>query len=161
MTFDNGFAILVLWLLISFAGYFVNTSSEAYFPILFPAVIYLTAFSLDLIMAKKALIVPVILLIIFIVSANSYSIILSDYSQNGLTYSKRLSLVKKIVKIADGREYNIIGVGPGSQFESFTMDYEYLAWWLGHGPAQSPQKLRFLIREGDGGVYINSVQGRD
>ena len=160
-VFDSGFTILLLWLLISFAGYFVNTSSEAYFPILFPAVIYQTAFSMDLIMAKKFFIIPVILLIIFIVSANSYSILLSDYSSKGLTYSKRLSLVRKIIKIADGRDYNIVGVGPGSQFESFTMNYEYLAWWLGHGPAQSPQKLRFLIREGTGGVYINSIQSRD
>jgi hypothetical protein len=159
--FDNGFAILVLWLLVSFAGYFVNTSSEAYFPILFPAVIYLTAFSLDLIMAKKALIVPVILLIIFIVLANSYFILSFDYSTKELTYSKRLSLVRKIIKIANKRNYNIIGVGPGSQFKSFTMNYEYLAWWLGHAPLRSPQKLKFIIQEDSSSVELNSIQGND
>jgi len=160
--FDIGFTLLLLWLLISFIGYFINeTSSGAYLPILFPAVIYLTAFSFDLVMTKKVLIIPVILLMILIVSANTYTILVSDYSVKGLTYSKRLSLVKKIIKIADKRSYNIIGAGPGSQFQSFTMNYEYLAWELGHAPSRSPQNLKFVIREGDNGVYINSIENRD
>jgi 4-amino-4-deoxy-L-arabinose transferase-like glycosyltransferase len=158
-NFDIGFTLLLLWLLISFIGYFVNqTSSGAYLPILFPAVIYLTAFSLSFIMAKKSLIIPVILLIIVIVSTNSYTILVSDYSVKGVTYSKRLSLAKKIINIADKRNYNIIGAGPGSQFQSFTMNYEYLAWWLGQAPSKSPQKIKFIIQENSSGVELNSIQ---
>lgn len=150
-----GFITLALWILISFVGYFVNqTFSEAYLPIFFPALVLLAAFSFDKIMKIKVFFIPTVLLIIFIVSVNSYFIISSEYSVKGLNFSKRLAIVKEIVKKADGRSYNIVGIGNGSQFESFTMNYEYLAWWLGHPPSKLSQKLKYIIKERGNDVFL-------
>jgi len=153
--YNVGFIILILWILISLIGYFANkTSSEAYLPILFPALIYLVAFSFDKIMKKKIFFIPAVLLVVFLSFMNSYFVILSEYSAKGLNFSKRLSIAKEIVKRADGRDYNLVGVGGGSQFESFTMNYEYLTWWFGHSSSKSPQKLKFIIRENKNGVFL-------
>lgn len=154
-TRQVGFMLLILWILISLTGYFVNqTSSEAYLPIFFPALIILAAFSFDKIMAIKKLFIPATLVIVLIIFANSYFVVSSEYSTKGLNFHKRILITNEIVKKAGGREYNIIGRGDGSRFESFTMNYEYLAWWLGHAPSRSPQKLKFVIQENSTGVFL-------
>jgi hypothetical protein len=151
----TGPLLLILWLIISFAGYFINqTSSEAYLPIIFPALIYLVAFSLDKLMHSKIFFIPAIILTVFIVLLNSHYAVLSDYSLKEITYSERLSVAKAIVKIADGNNYNLTGVGPGSQFTSFTMNYEYLTWWLGHAPSKFPQKLKLIIHENNDKIFL-------
>lgn len=150
-----GFVLLILWLLIPYVGYFINqTPSGAYLPLFFPAVIYLTAFSFEEIIKIKIFTIPVILLILFIAFINSYFIILSKDSVNALSFSKRVMIAKEIVKKSEGKEYNIIGRGDGSQFESFTMNYEYLVWWLGHSPAKSTQKLKYIIQEDKNGISL-------
>lgn len=152
---EVGFMLLALWILISVAGFFVNkTPSEAYLPILFPALIFLTAFTLDKIMGIKPFFIPMTLLIAFIAIVNSYFIISSEYSEKGLSFHNRLAIAKEIIKQAMGRNYNIVGIGEGSQFESFTMNYEYLTWWMGHGPVKYPEKLKFTILENASGVFL-------
>lgn len=154
---EIGFWLLALWILIPLAGYFVNrTSSEAYLPIFFPALIILTAFSFDQLLKKQILSIFTVLLIVFIALVNSYSAVLSDYSTSSFSYSKRLSVAKEIIKKADGRNYNIIGRGPGSEFASFMMNYEYLVWWLGNAPSKAPQKLKFVVRENNNQVFLNA-----
>lgn len=150
-----GFIMLFLWTTISSIGYFINkTPSEAYLPIFFPALIYLIVFSFDKIMNVKVFFIPVFLLIMFISIVNSYILVSSDYFTNKLNFSKRLSAAEKIVKKANGRDYNIVGKGDGSQFESFTMNYEYLTWRLGHPPAKSYKKLKITIEESEKGITI-------
>ncbi len=140
-----GFILLFLWILTSLVGYFINkTPSEAYLPIFFPALIFAIAFSFDKIMEIKMLFIPSILLILFFSLANSYFLISSNYFTGNMNFSKRLSFAREVVQKANGRNYNIIGKGGGSQFESFTMNYEYLTWWLGHPPSKFPQKLKFI-----------------
>lgn len=152
---EVGFTLLALWILISIAGFFVNkTPSEAYLPILFSALIFLVAFSFDKIIKIKPFFIPMTLLIAFIAIANSYFIISSEYSEKGLSFYNRLAIAKEIIKKAMGRNYNIVGIGDGSQFESFTMNYEYLTWWIGHGPVKSPEKLKFTILENASGVFL-------
>jgi GT2 family glycosyltransferase len=154
-TLNTGFNLLFLWLIISLGGYFANqTSSGAYLPIFFPAIIMLTAYSFDAVMSIKGFIIPTILLIVFILFGNSYNVISSEYSTREYGYSNRLSIAKEIIKNANGRNYNIIGTGDGSKFESFTMNYEYLTWWLGHPPSKSNQKLKYIIRENKNGIML-------
>ncbi|MDP2585362.1 MAG: hypothetical protein Q8P29_00615, partial [Candidatus Levybacteria bacterium] len=152
---DVGFLLLTLWISISLTGYFINkTFSEAYLPIFFPALIFLAAFSFDRIMRRKVFFIPMVLIIALITIANSYSVISSEYSVKEWGFSNRLAIVREIIKMADGRDYNIVGVGNGSQFESFTMNYEYLAWWLGNPPTKSPQKLKYIIQESKKGIFL-------
>lgn len=150
-----GFLLLALWLLISFSGYYINqTSSEAYLPIFFPALIFLTAFSFDKILKIRLLYFPAIIIIMIIVLMNSFYIISTEYSDRKYNFSKRLFIVKRVVEDAGGRSYNIVGKGEGSKFESFTMNYEYLAWWLGNAPSKSSQKLKFVIQENIDGISL-------
>lgn len=153
--YELGFILLALWIIISLVGYFVNkTPSEAYLPILFPALIILLAFSFDRIMKLKKLFIPAVIAVILLTFVNAYVSVSDNYSEKGLNFYKRLAVIKEIVKEADGEKYNIIGSGEGSQFESFTMNYEYLAWWLRHAPSKSPQKLKFVIQENSTGVLL-------
>lgn len=152
---EIGFTILTLWILIALVGYFVNkTPSGAYLPILFPALIILLAFSFDKIMKIKVLFIPVILTVILLSFMNSHFSFSENYSKEKLNFSERLSIVRDLVKKADGRHYNIIGVGKGSQFDSFTMNYEYLAWWLGNPPSKYPQRLKFIIQENNNKISL-------
>lgn len=154
-TYETGQMFLALWIIIPLAGYFINKiPSGAYLPIFFPAFIYLLAFSFDKIMKTKALFIISALLILFIVLMNIHFITFSKDSISKSDFSKRIAIAEKIVNEADGRPYNIIGRGDGSQFESFTMNYEYLAWWLGHPPSKSPQKLKYIIQENKNGIFL-------
>lgn len=154
-THEIGSTFLILWIAIPLAGYFTNkTPSGAYLPIFFPAFIYLLAFSFDKIMKTKAFFTITALLILFIVFMNAHFIMFSKDFINKSDFSRRIAIVEKIVKEANGRPYNMIGVGDGSQFESFTMNYEYLAWWLGHPPLKSPQKLKYVIQEDKNGISL-------
>lgn len=154
-TYETGQMFLALWIIIPLAGYFINkTPSGAYLPIFFPAFIYLLAFSFDKIMKTKALFIISALLILFIVLMNIHFITFSDDSISKSDFPKRIAIAEEIVNEAGSRSYNIIGTGDGSQFESFTMNYEYLTWWLGHPPSKSPQKLKFIIQEDEKGVSL-------
>ena len=155
---EVGFVLLALWILISVVGFFANkTPSEAYLPILFPALIFLTAFSFDKVMKIKRFFIPVFLSIIFIVLMNSYFVILSEYSAKSSNFKQRLLIAKEIVKKANGQDYNLVGKGEGSQFESFTMNYKYLTWWLGHSPSKSLKKLKFIIQEKESGAFFKNI----
>lgn len=154
-----GLAVLVLWVLISIVGYFVNkTPSEAYLPIFFPALIYLIAFSLGKIMSRKVLFIPTIIIILLFVCSNIYILLSSNYFTNKLNFSKRLTSANEIIKKTEGKNYNIVGKGNGSQFESFTMNYEYLTWWLGHSTSKKNERLKIYITEQDDQIF---VQRRD
>ena len=66
----------------------------------------------------------------------------------GLSFEKRKHTVEKILKIANGQPYNMVFKGPGSEFESSTMNYEYLAWWIAKNPpSKVKQNLGFIIEE--------------
>ncbi len=66
---------------------------------------------------------PSILILLFILFFNAYSLISQNYlAGKGYSFIDRLNVSKQVVKIANEREYNLIGRGEGSQFKSFTMN---------------------------------------
>jgi hypothetical protein len=65
----------------------------------------------------------------------------------GPTFSQRLTTAKQIIKESKDKKYMLQGTGQWSQYASFTMNYEYLTWWLGHAPARKEEPLRFVIQE--------------
>lgn len=62
-------------------------------------------------------------------------------------YKQRINMVRIIIQQAKGRKYNLLGKGPGSQFSSFTMNYQYLLWLRGNEPVSRKEKLQFIISE--------------
>lgn len=149
-----GILLLALWIVISLLGYFVNkTPSEAYLTIFFPAIIFLTAFSFEKIMRIKTLYFPTILTVISLAAINSYYLISTNYFTGNFDFSKRLNVVREIIKKANGNPYNIVGRGNGSQFESFTMNYQYLVWWLGRPASKEKEKLKIYITEKNDQIF--------
>jgi hypothetical protein len=118
--------LLGLWIAIPLCAILISkTASEAYIPMLFPAIILSIAFVFNYIYKLQALI-AVILILLFVIT-NSYLLITKNYLMGtkggyGLPFSKKLSISKEIIKKSNGKEYNIIGKGK---------EYEYLLWWLG------------------------------
>jgi len=156
---DVAYIILGLTLIISFLGYFVNKiPSGAYIPVFFPLIIFLIALFFENLIKFRFSKIPsllTLLILAFILFFNVYSLISQNYlAKKRYSFVDRLNASKQIVKIANGRSYNVIGKGEGSQFKSFTMNYEYLAWWLGEGESEKKENLRFVIKETSSGIII-------
>jgi len=133
-----------------------KTPSEAYLPMIFPSFIVLTAASLNKLMNVNRIKYIVLFVIILLGFLNSLVFINNDKNfYYGAPFNERITVAKKIIKIAEGKGYNIIGTGPGSEFASFTMNYEYLGWWLGNAPSHDPQKLKFIVNEEHGNINIS------
>lgn len=113
-----------------------KTPSDAYLPMLFSqlAIVVGIFFSLlTQIMKKNAWIVYALFLVL--VSTNVLTLINNNFfTSPSATIREKEAIAKEIIAKAKGREYTIIGKGPGSEFVSFTMPYEYLTWWLGSPP---------------------------
>ena len=67
---------------------------------------------------------------------------------------KGIKAAKQILNIADNKEYNLIGKGQGSKYESFTMNYEYLAWWLSNAPSRKENATKIYVTESANGISV-------
>ena len=144
------FSLLLLLFVIPLFFYIAEkTNSDAYWPIFFPVVAFMYALFFDKLLSLGKLFYITLGLLLLIGIVNIWSLLQSEYQfrNNGFTFKDQVATAKQIIKESDGKEYNLIGAGPGSQYQSFTMNYQYLTWWLGHGPSKKNQKLRFYISE--------------
>ncbi len=149
---ENPKLLLLIFLLTSIGGILINKSpSDAYLPITFPLIILLIALFFDYLLGREKIRTVSMVAFFLIVVFNSYASFKSSQT-NGFT--QRISAVDKIIELANGEEYNLIGMGSGSQFESFTMNYEYLLWWKKHPPAEKNVKLKIIISETKKGIVV-------
>jgi hypothetical protein len=158
---SNAYITILLMFFIPVSFVILNqVPSDAYLPMLFPITILLVSIFFDYFMSISALLVPLIIFIILIVVGNITYMITNDFSfdknLNQLTLSKRILISKQILNLAGNKSYNLKGKGPGSEFSSFTMNYEYLTWWLGHGPSKKNEKVIIYLSEFKEGVKIES-----
>lgn len=51
-------------------------------------------------------------------------------------------------------EYNLIGKGWLTDFKSYTMNYEYLAWWMGNNPVKDKRTVKIYVTEGSNKIEI-------
>lgn len=147
-------SLLLLWVVLPLLGIILSrTASEAYVPMLFPAIILSIALFFNYIYKRHALIVFIAILL-FVV-ANSYLLISENYLMEkphgyGTPFSKILKVSEKIVIESDGKEYNLIAGSKGMQLENF----EYLTWWLGHGPSKDDQPLKVLLIPDKDSIHV-------
>jgi len=60
-----------------------------------------------------------------------------------------------MIKLANGKKYNLIGKGSGDMFPSFRMNYSYINWWLGNEPSSKNTMLKIIFTEKtDGSVTV-------
>lgn len=136
-----------------------KTPSEAYLLMLFPGFAIILGLFFESLNKKIA-----IFIILIIGSINSYFLInknflLNNYSGYGPSYEKKVQAVDYMIRKSEGQEFSIKGMGDGSQFESFTMPYEYLVRNR-EGVLKKNAKIRYFIEEKNGIIIItqNSSQ---
>jgi GT2 family glycosyltransferase len=146
--------VLCFLLLISLLGIIVNqTPSDAYLPIIFPFLIFTNAIVFAKLFKISYFKYLFLLIIFMIVSLNSYSAFKNDSANE---FKDRLTAVNKIIIMTGNQKYNLLGKGPGSQFKSFTMNYEYLLWWKGYPPSENNAKLKIVISETKNGIEVTN-----
>lgn len=144
--------ILASLFAVSLLGILLNqTPSDAYLPIMFPFIIFTIAVFFEFLLSTKTIKYLVVFCLLAIFSANVINIIKLDNSDG---FKKRTDAVDKIIKLAGDNQYNLVGSGPGSQFESFTMNYQYLLWLKGHEPSVKKEKVRINVSEDGNGIHM-------
>lgn len=144
------YSLLLLFFIIPTIGYIIEkTNSGAYIILFFPSIIFMLALVFDNLMNIRKLFIPAIIILFIYVFCNIFALFQTNYltNTNPLTLSKRIGIVKQMIQESHGKAYNLEGKGNSSQYISFTTGYEYLAWWMGDGPSQIKQPLRFYIQE--------------
>src|SRR3989344_397770 len=143
--------LLSLWVIIPLFGIFVShTASEAYMPMILPAIIFSIAIFINFFLRFYKF--ATIVIVLFILSTNIFLTIKKNYFMNtspgyGLSFSKRVLIAKNLVEKSKGNAYNLIGNGPGNEHKNFLLNYEYLTWRLGHPPSKKSEILKFVIEE--------------
>lgn len=146
------YSLLCLFFLIPTIGYIVEkTNSGAYLIVFFPTVAFMIALLFDRLMNFKKLFIPSVSLLLIFVFCNVVALFQTNFLTGlngyGFTFLQRESISKQIIQESKGKAYNLKGKGDYSQYISFTMNYEYLTWWMGHGPSTTEQPLKFIIQE--------------
>lgn len=133
--------------------------SDAYLPILFPTTILIFSLFLNFLTDIKRINVAILIIIVIIAFSNINFMLINNFTFDKpslmFTLNKRVEAVRKILNIAGDKDYNLKGRGSGSEHESFPMNYEYLAWWLGHAPSKNYQALKIYISESSNGIKID------
>ena len=148
--------------LVPLVGLFVNkTPSEAYLPMLFPMLTIMVGVGIDKLLSVNKLSVIVSILFVLFILANSNSLpskkyLMSEPYGYGVPFSERLRVVEIIVTAADNKKYQLIGMGEGSKFESFTMNYQYLLWWKSRNePVKEMVDTTYYIEEKNGTILLS------
>jgi hypothetical protein len=133
-----------------------KTASFAYLPLLYPFIILITAIFFEKLLQIRFHLRPIIILVLLIIAvANSYYLIQQNYfTAYGLSFKDRQEAVKKIVTDAGDRSYNLFGRGIGSEYDSFLMNYQYLAWFQGNEPILETQLLQYTIEDTQKGIIV-------
>jgi hypothetical protein len=142
--------VLVMGIIVS------KTPSDAYLPSLFVPIVFAIAIFLGRLSKTKKLLIFLCTLVIFLNIVNAYLLISNKYfldKGRGISIKQRIDAVKYMIENSGGRSFQIVGVGKGSQFQSYIMNYEYLAWYYGK-EAKENAKIKFVISESLKGLSV-------
>jgi GT2 family glycosyltransferase len=147
-----GKILLTILLAVSLAGIIANqTPSDAYLPIIFPFAIFAIAVFFDYLLNFKFLKYFSAFLLMTVLLVNLSLALNQDRTTQ---FKNRMSAVNKIIALSGGQEYNLVGQGRGSEFRSFTMNYEYLLWWKGHPVSGRVVKNKIVVSESSSGIIV-------
>ena len=138
--------IFLFFLIPTIAYISEKTNSASYLFMFFPQAVIMLAIFVDFLMKRKYLFFPTLIALLVIGFSNTYILIQNNYfSVNN--YQDEQKVAKTIVRDVNGQNYNLVGRGNGSQYESFLTPYIYLTWQLGHPPVTKNEKLKFYITQ--------------
>ncbi len=141
------YLFIFIFFSLPFAGFLSQkTNSEAYLLIFFPTAMLIIAIFFDSFIKSKISLFIVCLILLLIGFVNIKALFKTNFITD-ISFKDRVNAAKYMIREANGRPYNIIGSGPGSEHRSFIMNHEYLTWYLGHPPSEKKEKLQFIIHE--------------
>ena len=148
--------LLIISLLILFLGFLINkVPSDAYLPTFFPIMIVVSAIFWDFVI-KKIKLIGLMSLVIF-GFLNIYYFLNYDLGSRSKEFTKRKEVAGKVLKLASKKDYNLLGKGSGSQFTSFTMNYEYLLWYYYNSrPSKNSVNLKIFVEEKNDRILVNT-----
>lgn len=149
----TSYLILLFVFLFPLLSIYLNkTASDAYIPVLFPSIIAITSVFFASFIRHFNMLGKVTLIVIIFLNLNF--IFKDDFFAKRITFRDRENAVDKIITLTKDKRYNLIGKGEGSQFESFTMNYEYLLWMKGYSPSKNNVKNKIIVSESSEGIIV-------
>lgn len=144
--------LLLCFLVVAILGILINqTPSDAYLPIIFPFVIFTVSILFEYLYKIRIFKFSVVFILLLMIINNFSSSYINTFKPD---YVNRVKAAEEIIVLSKNQEYNLIGRGNGSQFISFTMNYEYLLWWKNHPPSEKVQKLKIYVSEDKFGIHV-------
>ena len=98
-------------------------------------------------MKRKRIIKRILLLVLLGVIIFTNLVSLSENIRSPHSLTQRIQIVDKIVHKVGTKPFQLRGDGEGSQFRSFTMNYEYLLWWRGVEPVHNGESVVTIVEE--------------
>jgi len=155
VTEEENLGIFLIFTILLFltGGILVSkTPSDAYLMSLFIPSILIVSIMLDFISRNKKIYLATLLIVLLISFTNMFHLISNDYFTGikknfGPNLLDRIVSVKEIIKDSKDKTITIIGRGEGSQFESFTDNYEYLLWFYAKEPKEKNGEIIYVLSE--------------
>lgn len=146
------FFLIGVLLMITLLGFLINQiPSDAYMPIFFPLIIIISGICWDFIISKTKIFGWILLLMFTCVN----SLFLTNYISERKEFVLRKNAVREVVDLSSSKEFNLLGKGEGSQFESFIMNYEYLLWYYYDiTPSKQNENVKIYVEEKGGGISV-------
>ncbi len=152
LIIESSTFLLIFLLTFSLVGIFISqTPSDAYLPIIFPFVIFAVALLFDFLFKIKQIGYFFIIFFILMISLNVVEVVQREMSSG---FKNKIQAVDEIISLTKNKKYNLLSKGAGSQFKSFTMNYEYLLWWKGYPPSHKQERFKIIISESSNGIKV-------
>ena len=147
------FLLLLLIFIVLLGSIVLNkTSSNAYLMSLFVPVVIVVSIFISYLARNRYLFYLGVLILSIVGYLNITYLISNNYFIGfsrgyGPTFQDRLNVARYMVENSNGKTFTILGRGPGSEFENFTMNYQYLTWYLGKSSVTKNADLIYIITE--------------
>jgi len=94
------------------------------------------------------------LLVLLILLSSNFYISKDGFYKEG-NYDKQIEVVKKIIKDANGRKFNLSRVGDFDYYsDNYSQNYQYLLWLYGNEPSKDKQVLKYTIYDKNNDIYF-------
>lgn len=157
--------LLILFIFIVILGSIImsKTPSDAYLMSIFIPVIITVSVFISSFIRNKYIFYILLIIVVFIGILNISVLVKNNYFVGfsggfGPTFKDRLNVAKYMVEKSKKKPFTILGKGKGSEFESFTMNYEYLTWYFGKEPTRNASKIIYIIEESGSEIKVTKKE---
>lgn len=161
--YKEQYVLMFLFVTFLLAGLIVGkTPSGAYLMSLFIPVIIMVSLLFEYLSKYKYVYFILIFLVLYIGLVNSIYLIYNNYYLGldkgyGPSLKERTDLAKYMIKDSGDKSFTVYGKGEGSNFESFTMNYQYLTWYYGKEYKKRGGEIVYILEEFSNRIKIKKI----